>query len=331
MPPIAILTRGWAVALAALAVGGALLVGPPRPEPAQPVELGSTGGVVRALTFEPGGAVSVAVVKNGSVLWWRVDHGRGLAEPAGPGPAGFASAFAPGGAALAVGGQSTLTFWDDPTGGPRPPVPTESGWTSAVAFSPDGATLALANQENGISLWDPATARVRARLPTLTRVISLAFTPDGRSLATGGSDGLIRVWDVATGRCRVAVRALGFPVWALAFSDDGRVLASACLCEQVARLWDANTGQTLGTLRGHEATVYAVAFAPGGARLATTSADGTVRLWDVATCRPRATLRGQGIVACNMLAFSPDGRSLAAGGVDPLVWVWDVSAIPASS
>ena len=113
----------------------------------------------------------------------------------------------------------------------------------------------------------------------------------------------------------------------LAFSDDGRSLASASDCDRVARLWDAATGRGLGALRGHGAPVLAVVFASGGRVVATAGVDETVRLWDVPSGRERVALRGGGEPPC-ALAFDPGGRALAAGGFGPTVWVWEISEIP---
>jgi WD40 repeat protein len=79
-------------------------------------------------------------------------------------------------------------------------------------------------------------------------------------------------------------------------------------------------------LRGHAGSVVGLAFAPGGGALATAGADGAVRLWDAATGRERAVLRGPGLLAL-AVAFAPDGRSLAAGGVAQEVWMWDVAGL----
>ena len=55
------------------------------------------------------------------------------------------------------------------------------------------------------------------------------------------------------------------------------------------------------------------------------AADRTVRLWDVATGHPRATLGGhEGFVAS--VAFSPDGQWIASGGEDTLSGLWDLNA-----
>jgi WD40 repeat protein len=68
-------------------------------------------------------------------------------------------------------------------------------------------------------------------------------------------------------------------VWGVAFSPDGRMLATASGDER-ARLWDPATGERLRTLAGHADAVLGVAFSPDGRMLATASGDNTARLWN---------------------------------------------------
>ena len=112
-------------------------------------------------------------------------------------------------------------------------------------------------------------------------------------------------------------------VYSVAFSPDGRTLATGGSNSPV-RLWDVDTQKQLGKpLLGHFGPVYSVAFSPDGHTLATGGYDSTVRLWDVRTqTQLGQPLHHRNIV--NTLAFSPDGRTLVTGDSTKTVRLWDV-------
>lgn len=94
----------------------------------------------------------------------------------------------------------------------------------------------------------------------------------------------------------------------LAFSPDSAKLASVDRTEGVVRLWDAHTGKGLGVLAGHRDHTVSCAFSPDGNTLATSGADGAVKLWNIPTLRQTANLLASG--AKGPLAFAPDGSAL---------------------
>jgi WD40 repeat protein len=190
-----------------------------------------------------------------------------------------------------------------------------------------------------------APSLLPAQQPKLSRTLEagsvpahLAFSPDGRTLASAGAasdpegrgevklwaegPGEVKLWDVATGKNTATLKGHAGKVWGVAFSPDGKTLASgggrsgnAWPGTGELKLWDVATGKNIATLKSYPGVVCCVAFSPDGKALASSIRDGTVRLWEVATGKNSATFEAPeygGLSLC--VAFSPDGKTVAVGG-----------------
>ena len=202
--------------------------------------------------------------------------------------------------------------------------------TPAVAGTP---TAALADRRARPVELDCLAASLDesvAVLPAVgATVASAAWSPDGTWIALGTMDGRILGWQPRGGDVTAPVGAAldrvahGAAIWDVAFSPDGRRLASASADATVA-VHDLVAATAPAALTGHESAVYGVAFSPDGARLATASRDRTIRLWDAPTMTEAGVLRGhEGTVYS--VRFSPQGDRLVSASQDGTVRVWSVT------
>jgi len=139
----------------------------------------------------------------------------------------------------------------------------------------------VGEREETISLWDAETGD---RLPNLPDGYpsgsAVAFSPDGKNLATGADfyhENNLSIWDMESRTLRASFPG---PIAGLAFSPDGRILATVgrdgCL-----RLRDGHDGNLLAAYRWHQSDINAVAFSPDGRWLATGANEDRVKLWPV--------------------------------------------------
>jgi len=203
---------------------------------------------------------------------------------------------------------------------------TNARW---IAISPDGKLLAVAHGSWSTSglvrLWDLADRKELVEFSESIGITSVAFSPDGRRFVYGVWNGTVKIVEIAT-KQTVQIRTVN-PA-RVAFSPDGKMVATASELPGKLKLWDAASGKMLREFGGELFRLQTVAFSPDGSLLAAAGGPfrgdrfGRVSVWDTETGEQLTIMNGHTGPVLGM-DFSPDGKTIASASVDATVRLWD--------
>jgi RNA polymerase sigma factor (sigma-70 family) len=205
-------------------------------------------------------------------------------------------------------------------------------WPLFKEFTRDGKVLAAMGEASGVDL---ATGRPFKldNPPPLEWNTRTPLAPDGRTLLVPTAEGVI-VWDLAAGK---ELRKLAGAGEDLVIAPDGKAVITN---NGALQRWDLATGKPLWPdtfEQGHIGEPRALVFSADGKRLASASADGSVRLWDVTTSKPLHVWRGHEaqrpvriwrwiLAGATALDVSPDGRWVLSAGTEERIRLRDAAA-----
>ncbi len=220
---------------------------------------------VNSVAFSPDGQTLVSGSNDKTFKLWNIATEKLIATlthiPVNRGAASIvtAVAFSPDGNSLVTAGYKTLKLWnvDDQT---ETTTLQHEDWVSAIVFASNGKLLAAVDGKK-IKIWDVETKEVTTTLEADTEWVSaIAFSPDSGTFARGGAAGQITLWSVSDWIVLGKI-SVGSSVSDLAFSPDGKILASAA---DSVNLWSVVNGEKITALTGHIGWVEEAAFSPDG-------------------------------------------------------------------
>ena len=219
-------------------------------------------------------------------------------------------------------GSPRMPFKQDPL--PPEEVATIERWVKEGAMY-DGASP---TEDWTAVLRKSTPVVIPESYPVAVPITALAFRPDNAEVAASGYHE-INFWRVADGTLDRRLRGLAERVYEVAYSPDGRWMATASGDPGqlgAVKLWLAEPGggKPVRDLLESGDCLFAVAFSPDGKQVAAAGADRTIRIWEVETGKGMTTIEDHADWIFD-LAFSPDGKRIASASRDKTSKVFDVA------
>lgn len=283
-----------------------------------------------SVAFFPGGQRVASGSRDHTVKIFSAGRGKELKElkvlRGSPGPL-FEVAVSPDGKTVAGAcGDGAVRLWDSDSGEIKKTLKAHKGPAVAADFSSDGGRLVTSGMDHEAHLWDLKTGKKLVTFRHKNKhVWAAALSPDDTLLATASWQGdtpRASLWRVADGELQANLEGHLGPVWTVAWSPDGKELATGGV-DKTIRLWSVKDGRQRSRLLHHRADVTQVRYSGDGHHLVSVGVDRQLVLWRRATETVLASHRGHRhhVWSC---ALSRGARQVVTGGWDGRLRIYDV-------
>jgi WD40 repeat protein len=245
----------------------------------------------------------------------------------------FTVVFSPDQTILATGGMDgQIRLWQVSDGKQIHAWQAHTDWIRHVTFSPDGHLIASCSNDRSVKIWKIPNREI----PDWENIHCLHnlqghtdWVWSARFIAAKGilflisvsQDRTARVWNINFGKFMFAFHQPNELVWSVAFSNNGRTIASSST--NYVKLWNVWTKKCLKTFTDKADRVRALAFHPNG-KILVGSDDFQIKIWDLSSgeCIDHFPVAPNSAIWS--LSFSPDGQQLISAGTDK-IQVWDAN------
>lgn len=295
---------------------------------------------VSSVRYSPDGELIVSTSADSTALVWDADSGRRVGSVIEHPRTVTSSAWSPNSKLLITGcDDGTVRVWKLAEGILHETLVHQGSWIRDVNFSPNSSLIITcleggANPAGDMYLWDAMSGQ-RFDVPLAIRgwTPTAIFDQSGKVVLVSGNN--VKRYDIATGILTGETSSMGY--YRMAWSPDGKHLATSSSYAPVVRRWNATTLEPIGpplrqksSSRGTRFSFHIwkhhagdVAFVPDSELILVGGGDGNVQLWNFTTGKTIGTPHhvSSGVHA---LAFMSDGNTFAVGNSDGSSRLWDM-------
>jgi len=299
-------------------------------------------GSVECVAVSPDGRRVASGSVDGTIRVWDVETGAEVRCLTGHGSGVRCVAYSSDGRYIASGSaDKTVRLWEAESGAEHVCLRGHWGAVNGVAFSADCSLVVSGSFTETRRSWMPRncgydrTLRVwrvadgkEMKALRARDVSDLSLSPDGSRIATASGKS-VDVWDAGRGRRLCSLEGHTEAVVAVAYSPDGKWIASGSW-DKMVRIWDTDRRAEALRLEGHGDRVNSVVFSADGRHVLSGSDDQSVHVWDVRNGRLLAALgvhqRSQGgtpFSAARAVAYTPGRPQVVCAYQDRMIRIWN--------
>ena len=198
------------------------------------------------------------------------------------------------------------------------------GWVGSLVFTPDNKGLISTSTDKTVIYWDLQSGNKKQLFENDTKINSICVSPDGKYLVGGTDDGIVFRWDLINQSKDILYKSNNNTIYVVTYNQSGNMIAFGDKLGNL-RVLNPSTLKLIINIKAHEARILDIKFRPDNQQIATSSYDGTIKLWNLRNMKDRPIAITEHESWVLSVDYSSDGKNLVSSSQKGVIFVWPTS------